>query len=84
MEPNQLVKLAPYKLAFILNKHKRPFPSCSAFVEFASSADPNSGVFSRMPSSRETVTTYSRSSSEHLGARLNQTNEECTVLEHYC
>jgi hypothetical protein len=56
MEPNQLVKLAPYKLAFILNKHKMPFSSCSAFVEFASSADPNSVVFSRMPSSRETVT----------------------------
>ena len=42
MEPNQLVKLAPYKLAFILNKHKMPFNSCSAFVEFASCADPNS------------------------------------------
>ena len=56
MEPNQLVKLAPYRLAFVINKHKMPFSSCSAFIEFASSAHPNSFVFSRMSSSRETVT----------------------------
>ena len=56
MEPNQLVKLSSYKLAFILNKHKMPFSSSTAFVEFATLADPNSVVFSQMPSSRETVT----------------------------
>ena len=56
MEPNELVKLAPYKLAFVINKHKMSFSSCSAFVEFATSADPKSPVFSRMASSRDTVT----------------------------
>ena len=56
MEPNQLVKLSSYKLAFILNKPKMPFSSSTAFVEFAALVDPNSVVFSHMPSSRETVT----------------------------
>ena len=71
MEPNQLVKLLSYKLASILNslgpiatfvansiinKHNMPFSSSTAFVEFATLADPNSVVFSQMPSSRETVT----------------------------
>lgn len=56
MEPNQLLKLAPFKLAFIINKHKMPFSTSPVFVEFAALADPNSVVFSQMPSSRETVT----------------------------
>ena len=54
--PSELVKLAPYKLAFIINKRKFPFNSCSAFAEFAANADPESVVFSRMPSSRDTIT----------------------------
>ena len=60
MEPNQLLELAPYKLAFIINKHKMPLNSSTAFVEFATLADPNSAVFSQMPSSRETVTRRTR------------------------
>ena len=51
MEPNQLLKLAPFKLVFIINKHKMPFSTSPAFVEFAALADPNSVVFSQMPSS---------------------------------
>ena len=60
MEPNHLLKLASYKLAFIINKHKMPFNSSTAFVEFATLADPNSVVFSHMPSSRETITRRTR------------------------
>ena len=59
MEPNPL-KLAPYKLAFIITSTKCKFNSSTAFVEFATLADPNSAVFSQMPSSRETVTRRTR------------------------
>ena len=55
-EPEELVKLAPYKLAFVIAKSKMPFSSCHAFVDFARAADPNSCVFSRMPGRRDTVT----------------------------
>ena len=60
MEPNQLFKLAPYKLAFIINKHKMPFNSSTTFVKFATMTDPNSVAFSHMPSSRETITRRTR------------------------
>ena len=43
-------------LAFVINKHKMPFSSSRAFMEFATSADPDSKVFSRMSSSRDTIT----------------------------
>ena len=56
LKPNELVKLAPYKLAFILGKHKLPFSTCEAFTEFARSADPSSCVFSQMACSRGTIT----------------------------
>ena len=56
LQPNELVKLAPYKLAFVLAKHKLPFSTCEAFSEFARSADPNSSVFSQMACSRGTIT----------------------------
>ena len=55
-KPDKLTILAPYKLAFILGKHEMPFSSCSAFLEFARFADPNSVVFSRMPAGRHTIT----------------------------
>ena len=60
MEPNQLLKLAPYKPAFIINKHKMPFNSSTAFVKLVTLADPNSVVFSHVLSSRETVTRRTR------------------------
>ena len=53
---NKLVQLAPFKLAFVINKFKMPFSSCSAFLEFAASADPKSIVFRRMSPSKDTVT----------------------------
>lgn len=56
LKPNELVKLAPYKLAFVLAKHKLPFSACEAFSEFARSADPTSSVFSQMACSRGTIT----------------------------
>ena len=56
IEPQYLAKLAPYKLAFVISKHRMPFNSSQAFIEFATSADPNSHVFSQMASSRETIT----------------------------
>ena len=56
LQPTQLVKLAPYKLAFVLAKHKLPFSTCEAFSEFARSADPSSSVFSQMACSRGTIT----------------------------
>ena len=56
MKPDEMVKLASYKLAFVISKHKMPFSSCEASMEFARSADPNSSVFSKMPCSRDTIT----------------------------
>ncbi len=56
LKPDELVKLAPYKLAFVIAKHKMPFSSCHAFLEFARIGDPNSLVFSRMAGGRDTVT----------------------------
>ena len=32
IEHDALVKLAPYKLAFVIGKHKMPFSSCNAFL----------------------------------------------------
>ena len=49
MEPNQLLKLALFKLAFIINKHKMPFSTSPAFTEFVALADPNSVIFARCP-----------------------------------
>ena len=56
LNSDELTILAPYKLAFVLGKHKMPFSSCSAFLEFARFADPNSVIFSRMPAVRQTIT----------------------------
>ena len=56
LQPNELVKLAPYKLAFVIAKHKLPFSTCEAFSEFARSADPSSCVFSQMACSSGTIT----------------------------
>ena len=56
LNSDELTILAPYKLAFVLGKHKMPFSSCSAFLEFARCADPKSVVFSRMPAGRDTIT----------------------------
>lgn len=56
LEPSVLAKVAPYKLAFTIAKHKMPFSSCGAFVEFAKAADPNSSVLKNMAGSRETIT----------------------------
>ena len=55
LRPDQLSKLAPYKLAFVIGKHKMPFSIFDAFLEFSRSADPNSSVFSKMAGSRDTV-----------------------------
>ena len=56
MEPDKLVKLAPYKLAFVLGKHKLPYSCCESFIEFARAADPTSLVFKRMAGSGDTIT----------------------------
>ena len=56
MKPDEMVKLAPYKLAFVISKHKMPFSSCEAFMEFARNTDPSSLFFSKMPCSRDTIT----------------------------
>ena len=56
LKPNELVKLAPYKPAFVLAKHKLPFSTCEAFSEFARSADPSSSAFFQMACSRGTIT----------------------------
>ena len=56
IEPNVLLKTAPFKLAFTIAKHKMPFNSCGAFLEFARAADPYSSVLKNMAGSRETIT----------------------------
>ena len=53
--PNDMVKLAPYKLAFVISKHKMPFTSCDEFMEFSRSVDPASTVLNRMPCSGVTI-----------------------------
>ena len=53
--PNELKRLAPYKLAFVLAKYKLPFTACEAFVSFGQTADPESLVFKHMASSRNTI-----------------------------
>ena len=53
LEPDKLVKLAPYKLAFVLGKHKLPYSCCESFIEFARAADPSSSVFKLMAGSRD-------------------------------
>lgn len=60
LEPEIMVKLAPYKLAFVLGKHKLSFSSCESFLEFARAADPSSIIFKRMAGSRDTVTKRSQ------------------------
>ena len=60
LEPDKLVKLAPYKLAFVLGKHKLPYSCCESFIEFARAADPSSSVFKLMAGSRDTVTRRSQ------------------------
>ena len=45
IKPQPLTRLAPFKLAFVINNRKMPFNSCQAFIEFASNADLNSHVF---------------------------------------
>ena len=57
MSPNEMNRLAPYKLAFTLAKNKLPFSACEAFVSFAKAADPESLVFKHMASSRNTIAT---------------------------
>ena len=57
LTPDEAVAVASYKLAFTIAKYKMPFSKCDALVEFARSADPQSKVFSRMASSRKSVTT---------------------------
>ena len=60
LEPDKLVKLAPYKLAFVLGKYKLPFSCCEKFLKFAGAADPTSLVFKQMAGSRDTVTKRSQ------------------------
>lgn len=50
------VKLASYKLAFVVAKHKKPLADCEHYVEFAKAADPDSQVFKQMACSRTTIT----------------------------
>ena len=54
--PSTLIQEAPYKLSFITAKNKLPLSIAEQFVKFAVSADPNSQVFLKMSSSRQTIT----------------------------
>ena len=60
LEPDKLVKLTPYMLAFVLGKYKLPFSCCESFLGFARAADPTSLVFKQMAGSRDTVTKRSQ------------------------
>ena len=55
LSPSELRKLASYKLAFTIARHKMPFSACEAFTSFARAADPESTVFKNMASSRNTI-----------------------------
>ena len=67
LNSDELTILAPYKQAFVLGKHKLPFSSCSAFLEFARFADPNSVVFFKNACcSTHNYETHPRSASQLL------------------
>ena len=55
LDPAKLASLAPYKLAFVIAWHKKPFSDCAVCMEFAAAADPSSKVFGSMASSRRTI-----------------------------
>ena len=55
LDPTTLVSLAPYKLAYVIAQHKKPFSDCEMCMEFALAADPSSEVFKGMSCSRRTV-----------------------------
>ena len=54
-DPAKLAALAPYKLAYVIAQHRKPFSDCDMFIEFALAADPLREVFSNMASSRRTI-----------------------------
>ena len=39
------VKVASFKLAYVIGQHKKPLSDCAHYVEFAKSADPNSSIW---------------------------------------
>ena len=52
--PNEMRKMALYKLALTLAKHKMPFSACEAFITFNKAADPDSIVFKNLLLGAET------------------------------
>ena len=57
---DDLVILALFKLVFDIGKHKMPFSSCTAFLEFVKCTYPNYFIFSKMPFSRDTITKHTQ------------------------
>ena len=55
LDPAKLASLAPYMLAFVIARNKKPFSDCTICMEFAAAADPSSKVFVNMASSRRTI-----------------------------
>ena len=56
VDPQRKAKLASYKLAFVVGRHKKPLSDCEHYVEFAKAADPDSEVFKQMVCSRTSIT----------------------------
>ena len=48
LDPQMKAKVASYKLAYVVGKHKKPLSDCEHYVEFARAADPDSQVFKQM------------------------------------
>lgn len=59
LDPQMKAKVASYKLAYVVGKHKKPLSvscDCGHYVEFARAADPDSQVFKQMVCSRTSIT----------------------------
>ena len=85
LRSENLVTLTPFKLAFVIGKHKMLFSSYTAFLKFTKCADSNSFIFSRMHASLrhhyETVTVAALKSIKAFCCALC---EKVALLDSYC
>ena len=74
-------KLASYKVAFVVGKHKKPRSECEHYIEFARATDPDSQVFKQMVCSRTYITR--RFVEIHEFLKELKGDVSCSILELY-
>ena len=55
LDPQRKARLASYKLAFEVCKHKKPLSDCEHYIELARIADTDSEIFKQMVCSRTSI-----------------------------